>query len=115
MTDVESRAADLTAELVGIDSVNPGLVPGAAGEVAIVRHLEARLSAAGFTTTVVEAADHAGQAEPGRRRPADPPGRTTCPTVVLNGHVDTVGVSGMPAPFTARSTATGCWVVARRT
>ena len=53
MTDVESMAAALAAELVGIDSVNPALVPGGAGETAIVGHLEARLRDAGFDTTVV--------------------------------------------------------------
>ena len=33
---------------------------------------------------------------------AGPPGPPTWPTVVLNGHLDTVGVAGMPAPFTPR-------------
>ena len=32
MSDVAEAAVALTAELVAIDSVNPGLVPGAAGE-----------------------------------------------------------------------------------
>ncbi len=53
---------------------------------------------AGFATTVVPAA--------GREdRPslvAVPPGADERPTVVLNGHLDTVGVTGMPEPFTAR-------------
>ncbi len=97
MTDVESRAADLTAVLVGIDSVNPALVPGAAGETAIVRHLEARLRDAGFDTTVVDAPGRPGRPSLVARGP----GPDDLPTVVLNGHVDTVGVSGMPAPFAA--------------
>jgi acetylornithine deacetylase len=29
-----------------------------------------------------------------------PPGRADLPTVVLNRHLDTVGVTGMPEPFT---------------
>jgi acetylornithine deacetylase len=33
---------------------------------------------------------------------AAPPGPEDRPTVVLNGHLDTVGVTGMPDPFTAR-------------
>ena len=45
----------LAAELIRIDSVNPGLVPGTAGESAIVDHLRARLDLAGFTTHVVYA------------------------------------------------------------
>lgn len=98
MREVETAAVELLAELVGIDSVNPALVPGAAGETRIVAHLEARLTAAGFATTVVPAVGHEG-------RPslvAVPPGPEEWPTVVLNGHVDTVGMAGMPEPFTPR-------------
>jgi acetylornithine deacetylase len=96
MSDVADAAVALTAELVAIDSVNPGLVPGAAGENEIVGYLRARLDAAGFTTHVVEAGGTGG-------RPslvAVGPGSSGDPTVVLNGHVDTVGVAGMRAPFT---------------
>ena len=94
MSDVAEAAVALTAELVAIDSVNPGLVPGAAGEAEIVRHLSGRLGRAGFTTHVVEATTSG--------RPslvAVGPGSDTDPTVVLNGHLDTVGVAGMTAPF----------------
>lgn len=101
MQDLETAAVDLLTELVGIDSVNPGLVPGAAGETHIVAHLRERLSAAGFAVTVVPAAGHAD-------RPslvAVPPGPDAGPAVVLNGHLDTVGVTGMPEPFTARIVA----------
>ena len=50
-----AAAVELTAELVGIDSVNSGLVPGASGEAAIVAHLRNRLQSNGFTTHVVTA------------------------------------------------------------
>ncbi|MET0521450.1 MAG: hypothetical protein ABW156_05665 [Jiangellaceae bacterium] len=43
-----NAASDLLDGLVAIDSVNPGLVPGAAGEAAIVTFLRNRLEAAGF-------------------------------------------------------------------
>jgi acetylornithine deacetylase len=98
MRDVGTEAVALLGELVGIDSVNPGLVPGAAGEARIVAHLRDRLERAGFETTVVTGPDHPD-------RPslvAVPPAAGTGPTVVLNGHLDTVGVAGMPAPFTPR-------------
>jgi acetylornithine deacetylase len=98
MAHAETAAIDLLTELVGIDSVNPGLVPGAAGEAKIVDHLRARLAGAGFVVTVVPAVGH-------EDRPslvAVPPGPDDQPTVVLNGHLDTVGVTGMPDPFTAR-------------
>jgi acetylornithine deacetylase len=98
MSEVEASAVPLLSELVAIDSVNPGLVPGAVGEARIVEHLRGRLDSSGFVTTVVPAA--------GRRdRPslvAVPPGPAEWPTVVLNGHLDTVGVAGMCEPFTPR-------------
>jgi acetylornithine deacetylase len=96
--DPGSEAVALLSELVGIDSVNPALVPGAAGEGRIVEHLRARLERSGFTTTVLPAR--------GRRdRPslvAVPREGPDGPTAVLNGHLDTVGVTGMPEPFTPR-------------
>ncbi|WP_323101425.1 M20 family metallopeptidase [Intrasporangium sp. YIM S08009] len=98
MGDVERSAVELLEELVAVDSVNPALVPGAAGEAEIVGHLDARLTRAGFVTTVVQTLGPPG-------RPslvAVPPGPTDRPTVVLNGHLDTVGVAGMPAPFAPR-------------
>ncbi|GAB3842498.1 M20 family metallopeptidase [Dactylosporangium cerinum] len=98
MGDVAADALHLLSDLVGIDSVNPGLVPAAAGEAEIVEHLRARLHGSGFATTVVTAPGHAD-------RPsliAVPPGPGQRPTLVLNGHLDTVGVAGMPAPFTPR-------------
>ena len=98
MGNLGAAAVALTAELVGIDSVNPGLVPGAAGEAAIVQLLLQRLERAGFETHVIEANDGPG-------RPslvAAAPDRGSGPTVVLNGHLDTVGVEGVPGPFTPR-------------
>lgn len=98
LREVETTAVELLTTLVAIDSVNPSLLPGAAGETRIVEHLGTRLTAAGFATTVVPAAGH-------DNRPslvAVPPGPPEWPTVVLNGHLDTVGVSGMPQPFTPR-------------
>ena len=95
MTNALGAAAEqLTCDLVAIDSVNPGLVPGAAGERNAVALLQQRLDAAGFHTEIF------GSAE----RPSlvaiydGGPGRS----VVLNGHLDTVGVDGMPEPFAAR-------------
>jgi acetylornithine deacetylase len=83
MREVETAAMDLLAALVGIDSVNPGLVPGATGEARIVEHLRVRLTDAGFATTIVPALGHDD-------RPslvAVPPRPPEWPTVVLNGHL----------------------------
>mgnify|MGYP001162008965 CR=1 FL=1 len=98
MDHLGDAAVALLPDLVAIDSVNPGLVEGAAGESAIVAFLANRLRANGFTVTIINAEGRAN-------RPsllAVGPGPSDAPTVVLNGHLDTVGVSGMPSPFTPR-------------
>ena len=83
----------LLKDLIAIDSVNPVLVPGAAGEAAIARALVDELRSLGLS---VETQD-AGLGRPnvvgvleGRR-----PGRS----LMLCGHIDTVGVAGMTQPF----------------
>jgi acetylornithine deacetylase len=91
-TDVARSAAELAVELVRIDSVNPALVPGAAGEGAIVARLAERLAARGFDVEVVSAARRPSLLA---RRSGSGHGRK----VLLNGHLDTVGVAGMSEPF----------------
>jgi acetylornithine deacetylase len=86
--------ATLLQDLVRIDSVNPSLVPGAAGEAAIAAHIADYLRAAGFTVYVDEAAP--GRASvmavlPGARR-------DEAPGLVLCGHTDTVGIANMTDP-----------------
>jgi acetylornithine deacetylase len=96
--EVADVAVDLAIELVRIDSVNPALIPGAAGEGRIVDVLAARLAARGFTVEIVDAGA-------GPRRPsllAVAPGTGGGRSVVLNGHLDTVGVTGMAEPFAGR-------------
>ena len=94
---------DLLAQLVEINSVNPGLVPGAPGEREAVEILGARLARSGFETVIVEAPGHPN-------RPsllAWTPGAATdgpTVTVLLNGHLDTVGVDDLPEPFTPHIT-----------
>jgi acetylornithine deacetylase len=95
MSEPGDAAVALLAGLVGIDSVNPSLVPGAPGEARIVAHLRARLERSGFSTTVVTRDDRPSLVAVPR---TDAGGRT----VVLNGHLDTVGVAGMTEPFSPR-------------
>ena len=86
-------AIALLRELVAIDSVNPSLVPGAAGEASIAGAIAAHLRGIGLDVEVQDAApgrpNVIGVLE-GRR-----PGRS----LMLCGHIDTVGVAGMRAPF----------------
>jgi acetylornithine deacetylase/succinyl-diaminopimelate desuccinylase-like protein len=83
----------LTRELVAIDSINPSLVPGAAGEGAVADWLAGYLRRAGFDVELQDVA-------PGRPNVvAVADGSTPGPTRLLCGHTDTVGVDGMRAPF----------------
>ncbi len=90
-----SALQELTAELVSIDSTNPSLSPDAAGEKEIAafvadwcrdRSLDVRIVDADGRPSVVAVARGTGG------------GRS----LILNGHLDTVGVAGMDDPFRAR-------------
>ncbi len=94
-------AVALAVELVAIDSVNPGLVPGAAGEALVVEHLRARLAAAGFGTEIVTPQGHQGRPSLVASMACGTAGQSG-PTVVLTGHLDTVGTGGMTDPLSAR-------------
>ena len=83
----------LLRDLVAIDSVNPTLVPGAAGEAAIAARLVQEFAGMGVPADVQEAA-------PGRPNVvATLEGRAPGRSLMLCGHLDTVGVAGMAAPF----------------
>lgn len=84
----------LLEELVRIDSVNPSLVPGAAGELAVAGHLARHMRDLGLQVHVQEVV--AGRPNVIGLFDAGAPG----PSLMFCGHTDTVGVEGMPEPFT---------------
>ena len=86
-------AEQLVAALVAIESVNPDLVPGGAGEAEIAEFAAGWLREAGLEVEVDEAA-------PGRPSVlATAPGTGGGRSLMLNAHLDTVGVDGMERPF----------------
>jgi acetylornithine deacetylase len=86
----------LLRDLVAIDSVNPTLVPGARGEGALGATIAEVCREAGLAVTRTEIA-------PGRPNVvAVLEGRAPGRTLMFCGHTDTVGVTGMAAPFTPR-------------
>jgi acetylornithine deacetylase len=91
---VNPRLNDLAASLVAIDSVNPALVPGGAGEREIALFAADWCSRHGLEVEVL-----------GDERPsvvATKRGTGGGRSLLLNGHLDTVGVEGMEAPFEPR-------------
>ena len=91
-----SEVVELTAELVSIDSVNPTLIRGGAGEERIARFVAEWCDRAGLQVELVEAAP---------RRPsvvAVARGRGSGRSLMLNAHTDTVGVAGMEDPHRPR-------------
>jgi len=97
MSDAAIRAGDaraLACALVRIDSRNPGLTPGAAGEAECVALLRRVLDDWGFRTEVHEAL-------PGRPNLLARVGAARAPRrLMFSGHLDVVGVDGMThSPF----------------
>jgi acetylornithine deacetylase len=87
---------DLVADLVAIDSVNPDLVPGGAGECEIARFIAAWLERAGVEARVDEIA-------PGRANVIGVArGSGGGRSLLLNGHTDTVGHEGYGRPLEPR-------------
>jgi acetylornithine deacetylase len=90
---VPDPSIELLSQLVAIDSVNPALVPGGAGEARIAGFIAEHLRRLGLDVQVQEAApgrpNVVGVLDSGRPGPA----------LMFCGHVDTVGVEGMQAPF----------------
>jgi acetylornithine deacetylase len=83
----------LLSDLVAIDSVNPSLTPGGAGELAIARRLADEMRTIGLRVEMHEVA-------PGRPNVVGIlEGRAPGRALMFCGHTDTVGVAGMARPF----------------
>ena len=89
-------AAELTARLVEIESINPDVVSEGSGEAAVARFVAEWCERAGLETSLEDAA-------PGRPNViAAARGTGGGRSLMLNAHMDTVGVAGMTDPFTPR-------------
>lgn len=91
-----SELAALLSRLVEIDSVNPSLVPGAAGEGEIARFVAEWLERAGLVVELEETASGRPNVV-GRVR-----GRGGGRSLMLNAHTDTVGLGGPDGALRAR-------------
>jgi acetylornithine deacetylase len=83
----------LLKQLIAVDSVNPSLVPGAAGEAAVARAIAEAMRGMGLAVETQDAA-------PGRPNVVGTlQGRAPGRSLMFCGHIDTVGVADMKAPF----------------
>lgn len=95
MVIARGDAVALARALVQIDSRNPTLVPGAPGESEVAATLASVLDEWGFSVRVLDAL-------PGRPNVVARIGPSDAPALMLNGHLDVVGVEGMiHEPFLA--------------
>ncbi|HST10349.1 MAG TPA: ArgE/DapE family deacylase, partial [Terriglobales bacterium] len=90
---MQDSAIKLLCDLVAIDSVNPSLVPGGAGEAEVAHAAAQYMRAAGLDVEVNEVV--AGRPNVVGILESRSPG----PTLMFCGHLDTVGVIGMTGPF----------------
>ena len=91
-----SDVAELTGRLVEIESINPGVVAGGSGELGLARFVAEWCERAGLETTLTEL-------RPGRANVvAAARGSGGGRSLMLNAHLDTVGVDGMTDPFVPR-------------
>src|SRR5690242_10616095 len=79
----------LLSDLVSINSINPDLVPGSPGEGEIARYIADWLKLNDLEVEWVESVS-------GRPNIVGIARGTGGKTLLLNGHMDTVGVAGMP-------------------
>jgi acetylornithine deacetylase len=91
----EAYLHETARALVRIDSVNPSLTPGGAGEAAIAAYVAQELDSLGLEVSQYEP-------EPCRISVVGRlPGRGAGRSLMWNAHFDTVGVAGMAGPFAA--------------
>jgi acetylornithine deacetylase len=91
----DQALTELASQLVAIDSINPDLIAGAAGEHEIALFVAKWLERAGLDVERVGPADRPSVIATTR-------GTGGGRSLLLNAHLDTVGVTGMAAPHEPR-------------
>ena len=90
---MHDKTTSLLCELISINSINPSLVEGGAGEESISQATADHLRQSGLDVEIAEVA-------PGRHNVVGVlEGREPGRSLMLCGHLDTVGVEGMTHPF----------------
>jgi len=91
----QSFTVSTLVDLVRINSINPAISPGGAGEAEIAAYFARAFASLGLQTDIIESG-------PGRLSAVGIwRGSGSGRSLMINGHADTVGVEGMPVPFSA--------------
>ncbi len=85
----EKEARQLLEEMIGINSVNPDLAPGGEGEKALAEYMKEKFESIGIAAEVVSLGGSRANVV------ARLLGKQEGKTLMLNGHLDTVGLEGM--------------------
>lgn len=93
MTGSREHVLEFLQQLVRIDSRNPGLDPDGPGERDVALRVQEWLRSFGWDPRLHELGDRRANLVATRR------GRGGAPSLMLNVHLDTVGVAGMADPF----------------
>jgi len=91
----DAPLVELASRLVAIDSVNPDLIDGAAGERELAEYVASWCDRAGLDVELVGPSERPSVIATAR-------GSGGGRSLLLNAHLDTVGVAGMEAPFEPR-------------
>src|SRR5712691_2516334 len=91
----DDALTELIAQLVAIDSVNPELIDGARGEAEIANFVAEWLGRAGLDIELIGSGNRLSVIATAR-------GTGGGRSLLLNAHLDTVGVAGMDSPFEPR-------------
>ena len=97
-----AKIESLIAALVRIESINPDLVEGGSGEEKIARFVADYLTRAGLESAFRVCAPASAQMPCRANAVGILKGRGGGRSLMLNGHLDTVGVAGMHEPFSGR-------------
>ena len=89
----QSYCLEALKNLVRINSINPELVPDGPGEIQIAKHIAEELTKFGLAPRIHELKPKRCNAV------AVLKGSGGGPSLMFNGHMDTVGVEGMRNPF----------------
>ena len=93
---VESKLIEYLSELVAINSVNPNLSDQGQGEKEIAEYIHFHFKKLGFDSHIFEVAKDRCNTT------SFIPGKKSSKALLMNGHIDTVGIEDMDSPFILR-------------